>query len=93
MEPEFRVIDDKTVEIFSGTTGWEKIKTYWVKEILGSVFANELFPVSVYLEHEEIKTAGGNECDHHTFGVTLACARFPSARTGITIPNIRAAPL
>lgn len=50
-EPGYRIIDENTVEIFSETTGWETIKTYWVMKFFETIFANDLFPLCVYLEH------------------------------------------
>lgn len=86
-EPGYRIIDDQTIKIFSQTTGWERIKTYWVKELFGGVFANALFPVSVYLEHEEIKEASDCGLDHNRFGITWACARLLSIRASVPIPD------
>ena len=86
-EPGFRIIDGNTVEIFSQTTGWERIKTYWVKEVFGSAFANALFPVSAYLEHEEIKETSDSKLDHNCFGITWACAKFLSLRANVPMPD------
>ena len=86
-EPGYRIIDDQTVEIFSETTGWEKIKTHWVKEFFGNSFANDLFPVAVHLEHEEIKAVSSCKLDHETFGITWAAARFLSARSNVPMPK------
>lgn len=85
-EPGYRIMDESTVEIFSETTGWEKIKTYWVKEIRGNIFPNDLFPLAVILEHEEIKAVSSCKLDHETFGITWAAARFLSVKANVPMP-------
>ena len=90
-EPGYRIIDENTVEIFSETTGWERIKTYWVKKFFENIFANDLFPLCVYLEHPEIrerdKQGGDFNLDHEVYGITWAAARFLSIRANVPIPE------
>ena len=86
-EPGFRIVGPDEVEIFSATTGWERIKNYWVKSLFIGIFENSLFPLSVHLQHEEIRQQSRCGLDHETFGITWACGRFLSARTGVTMPG------
>lgn len=90
-EPGFRVIDEKTVEIFSETTGWERIRTYWVKEFFKNIFPNDLFPLCVYVQHPEIgernKQGDSFGLDHNTYGITWAAARFLSIKANVPIPE------
>jgi len=84
-EPGYKIIDEETVQIFSQTTGWETIKVSWVKEIIGNTFPNDLFPLSVMLEHEQIREVSEYNLDHETFGVTWAAARLLSVRAGVAM--------
>ena len=90
-EPGYRTIGESTVEIFSETTGWERIKTYWVRQFSKNIFANDLFPLCVYLEHlemrEQNKHGGSFSLDHNTYGITWACARLLSLRARVRIPE------
>jgi len=90
-EPGYRIIDENTVEIFSETTGWERIKTYWVKEFFKNIFPNDLFPLCVYVQHPEMreqnKHGGSFSLDHNTYGITWAAARFLSIKANVPIPE------
>jgi len=86
-EPGYRIIDENTVEVFSETTGWEKIKTCWVKEIIVNILGDNLFPLAVILEHEEIKAVSSCKLDHETFGITWAAARFLSVKANVPMPE------
>jgi len=75
------------VQIFSQTTGWETIRTCWVKEIIGNAFANDLFPLSVVLEHEQIREISKYKLDHETFGITWAAAKYLSVKANVPMPE------
>jgi hypothetical protein len=85
--PGYRIREQETVEVFSQTTGWERIKTYWVKSLFIGIFENSLFPLCVHLQHEEVRAQSRCGLDHETLGITWACGRFLAARTGIPLPQ------
>lgn len=85
--PGFRNPDDEQVEVFSHTTGWERIKFKWVKEFVNpAILGNSMFPVNVCLQHQEMTAHSEQNIDHHTYGITWAAARFLSVKTGVPIP-------
>ncbi len=87
IRPGFRNTDDEQVEVFSHTTGWERIKFKWVKEFINpAIMGNSMFPVNVCLQHQEMTAHSGQNIDHHTYGITWAAARFLSVKTGVPIP-------
>jgi len=86
MEPGYKIIDEETVQIFSQTTGWETVKVSWVKKIIGNRLGNDLFPMSVMLEHEQIREVSECNLDHETFGITWAAARLLSVKAGVAMP-------